>query len=256
MAKLWKVLKVIIFGVGAITLALIAFGLITTLVLPRLKSAKHQQVAAPMDEIVFDKQEGALKLVVKRREAEGHDEYLMTLSKGGAPIAQNYRVPVEKYHLEYVSFYDAALIPVRESEYRIVLFSDFEGEEGSSENHIWFMKVTDTVNVREVISLSDVHRQDANGLVILGNKTIGMPYQKSFRSEAFVVPVMVRVGENISISPLLSPAGADVLHTALEQEINARMAWPSDGKEEKRGEQYQKARKGMSEALSEKTIVY
>lgn len=256
MAKLWKVLKVIIFSWGALSLALVLYALLTLLYQSVFTGHKHQEASASAEEVVFDKQDGALKLVVKRKETEGAGAYLITLTKDSKPIVQNYRLPVEKYHLEYVSFYDAALIPVRENEYRIVLFSAYEGEEGISDSHIWFLKMADTMNVREVIRLNDVHRSESNGLVILGTKSFGMPYQKFFRSEAFVVPVMVRVSDSISISPLLSPAGADALHTALEQEIKARMEWPSEGKEEKRGEQYEKVRKEMDEALSEKAIAY
>ncbi len=260
MAKLWKVLKVIIFGVGALTLALLLYGLIQTFVFPLFRSHAHQdrEAKTPSEEVVFEKKDGGLKLLVKRKETtDGPDAYLITLTKGGAQIVQNYRLPTGKYHLEGVSFYDAALIPIRENEYRIVLFSSYEEEEGGSDSYVWFLKMTDAMDVREVMQLSDVHRSESNGLVILGNKYFYMPYQKLFRSELFVVPLMARVGDSIRVSPLLSPEGAETLHTAFEQEIKARIASPSDGgKEEKRGEQYQKVRKEMDEALSERTISY
>ncbi len=82
------------------------------------------------------------------------------------------------------------------------------------------------------------------------------PYQEDFRYEPFVVPVMVRVGDSIRVSPLLSPAGADALYAALEQEIKARMKKPSKNKEENLSGQYQQANNALSEALSEKAINY
>lgn len=257
MAKFWKVIKIIIFSYGALSLSLNLFGLLLMLYSDVFTKATHQDKAAPTETVVLDKQDGALKLVMKRREAESKGAYLITLTKDDKPIVQNYHLPVEKYHLEDVSFYDASLIPVRENEYRVILFSAYEGEEGgASDSHIWFMKMTDTMNVREVIRLSDLHKKDANGLVILGNKSFEMPYQKTFRSEAFVVPIMVRVSDSISISPLLSTAGADALHSAFEQEVGARLAVPLEAKEEKRSEQYQKVRKEINEALTEKVIIY
>lgn len=256
MAKFWKVLKVIIFSVGALTLALIAYGLITTFVTPLFKSTKHGKAAAPAEEVVFEKKTGGMKLLLKRRETEGPDAYSLTLTKEGAPVFQNYRLPTGKYHLEYVRFYDASVIPVRDNDCRIILYSVFADDEGESESHIWFLKAAGAVTVREVLSLSDLHATEPDGLTILGNKRFGLPYQDDFRSEAFVVPVMVRVGNSISVSPLLSPAGADALHSALEQEIKARLNNPSKNSEENIGDQYQKARKDMNEALSEKVIAY
>ncbi len=211
---------------------------------------------ATAEEVVLEKKYGEQKLTVKRKETDGPYAYLLTLTVGNRTIVQNYHLPVQKYHLEYVSFYDASVMLIRENEYRIVLFSVSEGGEGDTETQIWFLKMTDTVNVREVMRLSDVHRSESNGLVILGSKYFGLPYQEEFRTEPFVVPVMVRVGDSISISPLLSPVGADALHTALEQEIKARMEWPSEGKEENLSGQYQQANKALSEALSEKVFAY
>src|SRR5574341_1005317 len=195
MAKFWKVIKIIIFSWGALSLSLFLVGLFSMLYSKVFTESKHHDEAKSVEEVVLDRQDGALKLVVKHRVAEGASAYLITITKDNKPIVQNYRLPVEKYHLEDVSFYDAALIPVRENEYRVILFSAYEGDEGgASDSHIWFMKMTDTVNVREVIRLSDLHKKDANGLVILGNRYFIMPYQTPFRSEAFVVPIMVRVG--------------------------------------------------------------
>ena len=257
MEKFWKVIKIIIFSYGALSLSLNLFGMLLMLYSNVFTEAKHVDKAAPTETVVLDKQDGALKLVMKRREAEGTGTYLITLTKDDKPIVQNYRLPVEKYHLGNVSFYDASLVPVRENEYRVILFSAYEGEEGgASDSHIWFMKMTDTMNVCEVIRLSDLHKKDANGLVILGNKSFMMPYQKTFRSESFVVPVMIHVGDSISISPLLSTAGSDSLHAAFEQEVSARMAVPREANEGKRDEQYQKVRKEINEALSEKVIAY
>ncbi len=256
MAKFWKVLKVIIFSVGALTLALIAYGLVTTFVTPLFKSAKHEKAEAPAEEVVFEKKTGGMKLVLKRRETEGPDVYLLTLTKEGTPVFQSYRLPTGKYHLEYVRFYDASVIPVRDNDYRIVLYSVFADDEGESESHVWFLKAAGAVTVREVLSLFDLHTTESDGLKILGNKRFGLPYQDDFRSEAFMVPVMVRVGDSISISPLLSSSGAEALHSALEQEIRARLAKPSKSTEEKLDEQYQKVRNDMNEALSEKVIAY
>ncbi len=257
MAKLWKVLKVIIFSVGALMLALIAYGLISTFVSPLFKSTKQHLAEAPVEETVFEKKDGAMKLVIKSKETESASASLITITKNDKPVVRNFRLPLEKFDLAGVSFYDAVLIPFRENEYRIILFSSYEGEEGASDSYVWFLKMSDTMNVHEVMKLSDMHRNESNGLVIIGNKIIGMPYQQLFHSEAFVVPIMMRVKDDIHVSPALSAEGTDALHAAFEQEIRARTAAPSDSsKEEKLGEQYQKTRKELNEALSEKTIAY
>ncbi len=258
MAKFWKVLKVIIFSVGALTLALIAYGLITTFVTPLFRSAKHQKAEAPVEEVVLEKKSGGTKLVLKRKEAEeGPDTYSLTLTREGTSVIQNYRLPTGKYHLEFVRFYDASVLPGRDNDYRVILYSFFADDEGESESHIWFLKAAGAVTVSEVLALSDVHATEgSNGLTILGNKRFALPYEEDFRAEAFIIPVMVRVGDGIRIAPLLSSAGADALHAALEQEIKARMEKPSKDREKNIDEQYRKTRKDIDEALSEKTIAY
>ena len=112
------------------------------------------------------------------------------------------------------------------------------------------------MSVREVISLYNVNRSAAGGLTVLGAKYIGLPYQEGFRSEPFVVPVLVRIGDTIAISPLLSREGSDVLFSALKQEIKAREDKISKAKDKELAEGYRKASKEMSAALVERSITY
>lgn len=256
MAKFWKVLKVIIFSVGALTLALLLYGLIQTFVFPLFKGQGHQEAQTSSEETAFEKKEGGYKLLVKRKGTQDQDEYLVTLSKDNATLVQNYRLPMKKYELGDINIYDASFVPLRGSEHGIILYSAYADDEGASESQVWFLKATDMMSVREVISLSDIHQAGSGDYTIIGNKRISLPYQEGFRSEAFIVPVMIRVGDSIRVSPLLSSEGAEALHAAVEREIKARMDKPSKDKGENLGEQYQKARKELNEALSERTIAY
>ncbi len=254
MAKFWKIVKVICFSWGALTLALILFALLSNL-FSSVFTSRHHNREAPAEHVVFEKNINNDKLVLKRKEAEGPDAYLLTLSRGNKVVVQNFQLPMKKYNLDYVSFYDVSIIPGRENEYRIVLFSASEGD-GESDNQIWFLKKADTMSVREVITLSDAHFRDSDGLIIVGNKHLGLPYQEKFHHEAYIVPVMIRVRDNISISPLLTPSGADALQNMLQQEIKSRLEKPSQDKEEKLSERYQQASREMNEALSEKMLPY
>ena len=256
MAKFWKIIKAVIFGWGAFTLSLLLLIWFYNIFSSVFNGHKNGKTETPTEEVVFEKKDGGLKLVLKRKETDGPDAYLMSLTKGGAQIVQNYRLPTEKYHLQYVRFYDADLLPGRENEPRIVLYSSSEEGEGDADSQIWFLKMADKMNASEVVALSDVHRIESSGLEILGNKRIRLPYQEGSRYESFVVPVMVRVGDSIRISSLLNPEGAEALHSALEHEIKVRTEKPVKDKEEKHGEQYQKIRKEMNEALSEQVIAY
>lgn len=258
MAKLWKILKVIIFSIGALTVALIMYGLIVSFIVPLFKGLGHEQTASKekTEEVVLEKKEGSYKLLVKRKETEGPDEYLVTLSRDGKPVVQSYRLPTQKYHLEYLNIYDASFVPLRGNDQGIVLYSAYADDEGASDSHVWFLKGTDTMSVREVISLSNVNRTTSGGLKILGNKRIGLPYQEGFRSEPFIVPVVVRVSDTIAISPLLNREGADVLFSLLKQEIRAREDKIPKEKDNELAEGYRKAGKEMGEALVERTIPY
>jgi len=258
MTKLWKILKVIIFSIGALTLALIMYGLIVSFVVPLFKGHGNQQASkAQGEEVVFEKKEGGYKLVVKSKETEGPAEYLVSVSKDGKPVVQNYRLPTQKYHLEYINIIDASFVTLRGNELGIALYSSYADDEGASDSHVWFLKVANTaMSVREVIELSNVNRSTFGGLTILGSKHIGLPYQEGFRSEPFIVPVAVRVSDTIVISPLLSREGADVLFSVLKQEIKAREDKMSKETGNELAEGYRKAGKEMSEALVERSIPY
>lgn len=256
MDKLWKVLKVLIFSLGVLTLSLLLWGLFTTFVTPLFKSAGQRTADAPTEEVAYEKTEGGYKLVIKRREAQGLDEYLVTLNREGAAAVKNYRLPTQKYNLGYINIYDASFVPLRGNALGIVLYSAYADDEGASESHVWFLKASDSMSVREVIPLSDIHHAGTGEYTIIGNKRVGLPYQQGFRSEQFVVPVAIRVGDDISIAVQLTQTGTDALRTALDREITARLSRPTENKEENLGEQYQKARKEMNEALSDRTIAY
>lgn len=256
MAKLWKVVKVIIFSVGALTLALIAYGLIMTFVPPLFKTSKHQETAALSEEVVFEKKEGAYSLQVKSREAGGPAEYLVTLSKDGRPVVQSFRLPTQEQHLEYVHIYDASFVPLRGGEQGVILYSAYEDDEGTSDSHIWFLKAADTMSVRDVIELSDVNSAEIEGLTILGNRKIVLPYQEGFRSEQFLVPIVVRVSDTIDISPLLSREGLDVLFSVLKHEVRVREEKMPKEKNHELAEGYRKAGKEMGEAFRERSIPY
>lgn len=141
MAKLWKVLKVIIFGIGALTLALILYGLISMLVVSLFQGRGNRAGQAPAEEVMFEKKDGGLTLVVKRKEtSEGPDAYLVTLSRDNKPVVQNYRLPTQKFHLDFVRVYDAAIVPGRENEIRLVLYSNSDEGEGDTDSQLWFLK--------------------------------------------------------------------------------------------------------------------
>lgn len=161
MAKFWKVFKVIVFVWGAFTLALILYGLISMLVISLFKGHRNQAAQAPAEEVMFEKKDGGLALVVKRKETpEGPDAYLITLSRDHKPVVQNYRLPTQKFHLDFVRVYDASIVPGRKNEIRLVLYSNSDEGEGDTDSQIWFLKMTDTMNVREVITLSGVHTSE------------------------------------------------------------------------------------------------
>ena len=259
MAKLWKALKVLIFSLGALTLALILYGLIVAFVVPLFKGHGHMQQASTEHaaEVVFEKKEGVYKLVVKSKETDGSPVYLITVSKDNKPVVQSYRLPTQKYHLEYLNIYDASFVPLRGNDEGIVLFSAYADDEGGSDSHVWFLKASDgTTNVREVIELSNVNRSGIGGLTIVGNRRVVLPYHEGFHSEPFIIPVAVLVGDTISIAPLLNREGADMMFAMLKQKIKAREEKMPKDKGNELAEDYRKAGKEMNEALVERTVLY
>lgn len=258
MQKLWKVVRVILMGVGALTLALILWVIFVTSVKPMFMGRGQQETRELTDRVIFEKSEDGYQLKVERKETKGPDKYLLSLSREGRQVVREYRLPVEKYQVEYLDIYDAAFVALRGGDEGVILFAEGDAEsECSSESIIWVIRASRETSVRDVIRLTDVHRTDQNGLQIVGTKQFALPYQQGFRFETYVVPVIVRVGDAVTVSPILGGEGVDALRASLSQEVRMRLEKvPQDEKGKKLEEQYRKAEMALNEFLTERMISF
>lgn len=258
MQKLWKVVRVILMGVGALTLALFLWLFFVMTVKPMFMGRGQQETRELTDRVIFEKNEDGYKLKVKRKETKDSDKYLLSLSRDGRQIVQEHRLPIEKYQVEYLDIYDAAFVALRGGDEGVILFAEGDGESDcSSDTSIWVIRASRETSVRDVIRLADVHRTDQNGLRIVGTKQFALPYQQGFRFETYVVPVIVRVGDAVTVSPLLGGEGVDALRASLSQEVRMRLEKvPQDEKGKKLEEQYRKAEMSLNELLAERMISF
>lgn len=264
MAKFWKVLKVIIFIWGALTLALILGTILYVNISERMTARSVSQ--EPTDE-VYEKTFEDIRLTVTHKRGDESGKVLVNLSKAGVSLARNYALPIKKYNLEWFQASDADIIRVTDNEYRIVLYGSGDEDEEFSYDSVWFLKYKNELKVVEVVNLSQMRRINDLDMVILGHKNVGLPSQEDFEHVGFRIPIEVRVGNSIQITPLLSQNGIRLIKKVFNEEAQKRMdavraqkdkAKDKDKEEDGREtlKQVNRALNNLNEAIEEKTVSY
>jgi hypothetical protein len=251
MGKFTNILKKILVVWGAISLSFILILIIWAFITSR---TGNRAVEKEKD-IVYEKKSEGIKLTVTRKMGKQAGEVLVSLTKGERALVSNYQLPVKKYSTEWLQIRDSKIIPVSENEYRVILYSTAESDDESTD-YLWFLKYNNQMNVVQVIDMEGMHKIDDQDTIFLGNKHIYLPYAKGFDHGHFVIPIEVRVGDTIRISPLLSQNGIELLKKVFDKEAQKRM---EKFRKEEKNEMLkinEKSLKKFSEAIVEKSIPY
>lgn len=251
MAKFWNVCKKIIFVWGAISLSFIVIVMIWAF----LSSRMGHRTAEEEKDIVYEKKSDGVKLTVIRKTGKRSGETLVSLTKGDRALVSNYQLPVKKYGAEWLQIHDSKILPVNENEYRVILFSTTESDDDSTD-HLWFLKYNNRMNVVQVVDMEGMHKIDELDTAVMGIKHVYLPYAEGFDYGHFVIPIEVRAGDTIKISPLLNQYGIELLKKIFDKEFQKRMEKLRKDQKNEQVEQYKETLDKFNEAIAEKNIPY
>ena len=253
MGKIKSSLKVLVFIWGLLSLAVVLFVTVTLTV----KSLVNREPAEKEQEAAYEKRFDQILLTVQEKSEKNKNAQLISISKSGKSLVNNYRLPVEKYGMEFpVQIRDSILIAARENEYRVILYTaSYECSEETSD-YIWFFKLNDKLDLVHVVNLAELTKNGASGLSFFGYKHVSLPYFENAEFKHFIIPIEVEVGDTIRISPLLNKSGMDLLKVAYETEAEKRITILNRKQNVKMLEEYKTALIAFKDATTEKIIPY
>lgn len=253
MGKIQSTLKKAIFIWGIVSFVLVLFLAIFLMIL----LSSNRQTVEKYQKEAYAKHFGQLLLTVQDWSDENQNAHLISISKSGKTIVNNYRLPIEKYGLEFpIRIKDSKLISVKENEYRIILYSSYDECCEVSTDYVWFFKLNDKLNLVYVVDLSELTKNETNELSFFGYKYAKLPYFENAAYKYFIIPIEVTVGETIKISPLLNKSGMDLYKVAYEAEAEKRMATLNKIQNDEMLKKYETALIEFKDAITEKNIPY
>ena len=251
MTKLWTYFKKVVLVWGFISLAFFLLAVISL----TISTFAGKKIAQVEQEEGFHKDFNDIKLKVTRNYDET-SSYFVNISKGSSSLITDYRIPTEKYDLDWFEVTDASIVPVKENEYRVILYSAIYDCDQESGHFVWLFKLNNQMQLVKMISLSDVHKVEGDDLMLFGNKIISLPSFTDFKYEQIVMPLEVGIGEAVRIAPMMNQRSIDIMRHYYGSELDRRidkLTASSDGEMLK---QYQKASAEFKEVLSEKTYPF
>ena len=259
MARFWKVLKVIVFIWGALSLGTI----ITTILYVNISERLTSRTVPDETDEVYEKSSDGIKLKVTHKRREESGKVLLDLSKAGASLARTYALPLKKYNVEWLHVSDSEIIRVNENEYRIILYGSSDEDAEFSHNSVWFLKYQNQLKVVEVVNLAGMRKLNDLDLVILGHKSVGLPYQEDYDHVGFQIPIEVRVNNSVQVTPLLTQTGIGLMKKVFDGEARKRMDKLRASKDKETDpdnaetqELIKDALKEFDEAIQDKNVAY
>ncbi len=253
MGKIKSILKTLIFIWGIATLALVLFVTITL----SIKSVMSRKTVESDQKKAYEKRFDQIVLTVREATDKNKTTQLINISKSGKQLVRDYRLPVEKFGLEFpIQVKDSLVIPTDENDFRVILYTRYYECAEESTDYVWFFKKSDKLNLVHVADLSELTKSEGSGVSFFGYKHVNLPYFENAEFRHWIIPIEVNVGDTIRIFPLLNKTGIDLLKMAYQTEAEKRMAILSKTQNAKMLEEYKAALTKFEDAITEKTLPY
>jgi hypothetical protein len=243
---------VFVWGVISFPFALFALFWIISFTIPRIVS--HKVVQQDQD-VRYEKTFNDIRLSVVRKYDQTNN-FLVSVSRADKPLISDYNLPTKQYDVEWLTIKDASVIPVNDSEYRIILYSAVYDCDQESANYIWLLKLNKQMKLVQMIEMSDVHRIENGGTQIFGNKIISLPSFADLGYKQVLVPVAITIGDAIKTVPMLNRKSMDMMKKYFEKEMQKRNNKLVGSSDTATLELCKKAAKEFDEAISERVIPY
>jgi hypothetical protein len=251
MKKFWTYFKKAIFVWGITSLVIALF---LTILLARLWWVSHKAGEQEQD-VKYEKTLNDIKLSVIRKNDQTN-RFLVSVTKADKPLITDYLLPVKQYDLDYLTIKDVSIIPVSENEYRIVLYSTLYECDQELANYIWLLKLKEHMKLVQMIQMSDTHRIEGSEIIIFGNKIIDLPAAADFGYEKIVIPIEIKIGHSIKMTPMLGRKSMDMMKSYFKREILKRKDKLAGSPDTATKELYEKALREFDETISERVIPY
>lgn len=246
MRKFLKYSKLALLIWGAVSLGFVLFvaGMIAFQQIS--KSTSVQQQRDEVREPTLQKRFGDLQLRIM---ADKQGALLLSLFRAEHAVVTDYKLPAGDYRL-----YDAEVVPLADSAYRVMLYSN---DAESTDGHIWLLKFDGKMRLVKTIPLSDPHQLDEKKTQMFGNTSIVLPgISDSDDYETMAVPTRISIGDEIRIVPLLNAQDLGALNAYFEKRIAARMAKLDAPKNAEMLALYKRAVIEFKENLTSRSIPY
>ncbi len=243
MKKFLSVLKVIVFAIGLCTLLLIGVGVAFSI----WDSAKSTFATNAGPTILYETKFDTHTL--KITESKKSDERVVTMNISGGSTGPA-SIKIEDTWNEITS---SKIIPMGDGRYGILLFYRTADCDHSSYNIDLFTYGNGIKHV-ETLDMAEGCQLDGNKRAFYATLPVHSLQVEGFEAWAFTIPVSIRVGREIIITPLLTHEGIALIQQAAaknRESIIGKLTREGDKDEMK---DYLKAEQELKKALAPRTI--
>lgn len=245
MKKLLSALKIIVFILGLFTLILIGIGG-ALLVFDSIKPRPTPATAEPFTlyETNFNTQ--TLKVIVS--EKDGDRVVTMDISGSDGTSA------TIKMEDRWSEITDSMIIPLGDGKYGIVLF--YKAEECDFASYVIdLFTYGNGIKFIETITTTESYQLDSAS-ALFATLPVNAPYVSGFKSWGFSIPVEIRVGREIIITPLLTREGIALIQRVAAKDRQSIIDSLTQGGEEDDLQNYLNAEQELNRALAARTITF
>jgi len=221
-----------------------------------LNNISQRKLNNQIEEETYHNKSGDLILDITHRWGKDIDEINMNLKKGSEKLIVNYRLPYKNYGMQFIRITDSKILIAKGGGYRIILFStDYECPETYSE-YVWFLKYQQQCDIVRVVGLSNMNSIQSKYVEVYGNAIITLPYFEGFPEKQFTVPLAIKANDSISISPLLSQGGKELLKKVFTHITDERVHKLEQQADTVTLHEYSVIKNQFTEYITEQSIAY
>lgn len=235
------------FAVGLVIL--LALGVVVRFSLwkPDKSAPSAEVVSTTLYETRFDSH------VLTITSAEKSDERVVTLTISGeqtAPVT----LPIEDQWNEIT---DSKIIPLGGNRYGIILFySTADCESSTSNYNLDLFSYGNDIQHLETLTATEHYPLDAHKSSFYAMLPVSAPYVEGFNTWDFTIPVVIRIDQEVTLTPLLTREGIALIQQIEAKDRQAILDKLTQGGEKDATKDFLNAEQELNKALAPRTITF
>lgn len=251
--KIRIALKYFFIAIGVISSAIILYIALTVVM------DNHPQNSEPESKLpveIYSTDNSGINLKVSK-DYSNDGRLLVSIARDGQQITNDYELPTKQYDLDELTITDAKVMPLKDNGYGIVIFStNEECDHCGNGSQIWLLKLNAKMSFIKMLPLLDVHRLGGDNTHILASRSIQLPYLEQTTSEQIIIPLDIKIGKKIEITPMLDQKSIGLFKQHFGEIINGRLEKLSESNNPNLLEKYKASSAEFNESLSPQIISY